>query len=754
MADSGTQKPAATKSFPIQGMHCASCVRVLERSLKKLPGVSEATVNLATEKATVQYDPDQCTDTHLQQAVANVGYKAVLGQEQHDLDKQKAEKQKALRLLRRKVIVSLVLGGLIVWGSFPFLMQFAPGFLQSAWVQLALAIPVQFWAGSAFYRATVPALKHRTANMDTLVALGTTVAFGYSAFVTFFPQIVEQLGLDPMPYFDVASIVIGLILLGRYLEAKAKAGTSDALRKLIGLQAKTATVIRNGEEQAIPIADVVVGDTIRVRPGEKIPVDGEISEGESSIDESMVTGESVPVDKKRGDVVIGATINKSGSFLYTAKKVGSDTMLAQIIRLVEGAQASKAPVQRVADTISAYFVPIVIMLAIATFVMWYVVGPQPALLYAILNTVAVLIIACPCAMGLATPTAIMVATGIGAHLGILIKDAESLEIAHKVNTVVFDKTGTLTKGKLTVTNVANVSDGTVTSEELLRLTASAQQFSEHPLALAIVQKAKADELGVVEPQKFMAVPGHGVTAIVDGHEIRIGNVKFMEQANLPVSDATLRITSQFATEGKTPVLVAWDGEMKGVIALADQPKDSARDAVTDLKARGITVWMMTGDTQATAQAIARQVGIDNVFAEVLPSEKEAKIRQLQSEKKIVAMVGDGINDAPALVQADIGIAVGSGTDVAIEAADITLVNKDLRSVGRAINLSKHTMKTIYRNLFWAFGYNIILIPVAMGMLFPIWGILLNPILASVAMASSSISVVGNSLLLRRFKIRE
>src|SRR3989344_3435779 len=473
------------RSFPIKGMHCASCVRVIERALSKVAGVSSATVNLATEQASVAYDPKVATDEILSSAVAGVGYKLVLGQEIKSEGEQKQEKQKELKKLRSKVIISLSLGAIIVVGGF---------FGLPPLVQLLLAIPVQFWVGLEFYRATIPALKNRTANMDTLVAIGTSVAFGYSAFVTVLPQVVEKIGIEPMPYFDVSTVIIGLILLGRFFEAKAKAGTSEAIKRLIGLQAKTARVVKNGKDIDLPISEVAVGMVIRVRPGEKIPVDGKILEGESSIDESMVTGESIPVDKTKGDNVVGATLNKTGTFTYKATKVGSDTLLAQIIKLVEEAQASKAPIQRLADLISSYFVPIVIMLALFTFSVWYIFGPQPAFLFAILNMVAVLIIACPRAMGLATPTAIMVGTGIGAEKGILIKDAASLETAHKINTVVFDKTGTLTYGKPVVTDVVSVKGKGASGKAVLQMAASIEKGSEHSLAEAIVKKGEAERV--------------------------------------------------------------------------------------------------------------------------------------------------------------------------------------------------------------------------------------------------------------------
>lgn len=736
-----------TRTISIEGMHCASCVRVIEKALSKIEGVAEANVNLATNQAKVTYDPKKVDDQKLSAAVSSVGYKALLNQEGESEDKLKEQKQKELK---RKVIFSLAVGGLIVWGSFPGLMNFAPAFLQNPLFQLILAIPVQFWAGLPFYKATIPALKHRNANMDTLIVIGTTAAFTYSAVVTLFPYFVTQLGIKPEPYFDVATLVIGLILLGRFFEAKAKAGTSEAIKKLIGLQAKTARVIRQGKEIDLPIEQVLIGDLIRVRPGEKIPVDGVITEGESSVDESMVTGESMPVDKTKGDSVIGATINKNGSFVYKASKVGGETMLAQIIKLVVQAQGSKAPIQRLADLISAYFVPAVIILAIVTFVIWYDFGPTPGLIFALLNMVAVLIIACPCAMGLATPTAVMVATGKGAEKGILIKDAESLEIAHKLNAVIFDKTGTLTYGKPIVTDV--ISFGADKGRQnVLKLAASLEKRSEHSLAEAIVKAAEEKKISLNSVERFKAAVGQGVEGFITGKKVVLGNRKLMDKENVQISKAENKVT-QLENEGKTVMFLALSGKLYGIIAVADTVKDCAKEGVKALQKRGIEVIMISGDNQKTAQAIAVGLGIKKVLAEVLPDQKEAEIRKIQAEGKKVVMVGDGINDAPALAAADIGMAMGTGTDVAIEAADITLINKDLNSVASAIDLSKKTMRTIRLNLFWAFGYNIILIPVAMGVLYPLWGLLLNPILASAAMALSSVSVVSNSLLLKKVKI--
>ncbi|MFH1246649.1 MAG: heavy metal translocating P-type ATPase [Candidatus Liptonbacteria bacterium] len=679
------------KTFAIKGMHCASCVKLIEQSLSKLNGIENATVNLATEKAAVSYDADLVSDDELASAISQVGYKALLSEEIKSEDDEQKRKNEELKKFKNKVIISLILGGLIAWGSFPVVMDAAPAFLKNFMVQFLLALPVQFWAGFEFYRATVSSLKHRTANMDTLVAIGTSVAFAYSTVVTFLPETVRKIGVEPMPYFDTAAVIIALILLGRYFEAKAKAGTSEAIKKLMGLAPKTARVLRDGKEIDIPIDQVVIGDRVRVRPGDKIPVDGVIIEGESSIDESMVTGESMPVDKTKGDTVVGATINKTGTFTFVATKVGSDTVLAQIIKLVQEAQGSKAPIQRIADIISSYFVPIVIMLAIATFVVWYDFGAEPRLLFALLNTVAVLIIACPCAMGLATPTAIMVGTGRGAEHGILIKDAESLETAHKINTVVFDKTGTLTKGKPEVTDI--YAFGGLSEKEVLAIAASLERGSEHSLGEAIFNKAQNDELQLSKAESFKAIPGHGVSGTVDGKKIISGNRRLMDASSIPWAERKGEI-EKLELDGKTAMIVAVDGKLAGLIAVADTVKDSAREGIEALKRLHIEPVMITGDNERTAKAIASKIGISRVLAEVLPDGKEAEVKKIQQEGKVVAMVGDGINDAPALAAADVGIAMGTGTDVAIEAADITLINRDLKSVASAVILSKKTMGTI------------------------------------------------------------
>ena len=737
------------KEYLIKGMHCASCVRVIERALSKVEGVSEAKVNIASEKAYVSYDSSKVTDEKITSTVANAGYQAVNAQDNSDQDKQKKEKEKEIRSLKRKAFISLFLGALILWGTFPGLVDYAPALFKNFYFQFLLATPIQFWAGLGFYKATIPALKNRTANMDTLVAIGTTVAYIFSTVVTFFPSLVMNAGIEVMPYFDVASIVIGLILLGRFLEARAKGQTGEAIKKLIGLGAKTARIVKDGKEVDVPVEQVKIGDILRVRPGEKIPVDGMILEGESSIDESMVTGESISVDKAKGDSIIGSTINKSGSFLFKASKVGQDTMLAQIIKLVQDAQGSKAPVQRLADIISSYFVPIVIMLAIATFVVWYDFGPSPVLLKALLNMVAVLIIACPCAMGLATPTAVMVGTGKGAENGILIKDAQSLETAHKINAIIFDKTGTLTKGKPEVTDIIPFEK--YSKSDVLSMAASLEKGSEHSLADAILKKAEEEDVQQHKTTGFKAVPGHGIEGKVDTKNIYFGNRKLMEREKISIEKIEKNI-QKLEEEGKTVMILGIDSRVTGLIAVADLVKDSAIEGVSQLKKLGIEVFMVTGDNQRTASAIAKEIGISNVIADVLPDQKEQEVRKIQAQGKVVAMVGDGINDAPALAAANIGIAMGSGTDVAIESADITLINKDLRTISKSVKLSKRAMSTIKMNLFWAFGYNIILIPIAMGALYPFFHILLNPIFASAAMAMSSVSVVTNSLRLRRVKL--
>ena len=747
---------AATRKsvFPVRGMTCASCVARVEQALSGVPGVVSANVNLASEKATVEYlEAVQLSD--LKRAVADAGYE--LGGEAETLEDVSTASQRAIKSLRNRFLLAAVIGLLILG------LGFGPSFPGKSYLLWALATPVQFWAGWRFYRGMWGALKHLTADMNTLIAVGTSAAYAYSVLAVVFPVFFTAGGLEPHLYFDTSAMIIALILLGRFLEARAKGQTSEAIKKLIRLQPRTALVIRDGEEMEIPAEEVQVGDLITVRPGERVPVDGIVNQGYSSVDESMITGESIPVEKKVGDKVIGATINKTGSFQFKATKVGKDTMLAQIIRLVEEAQGSKAPIQRLADIIASYFVPIVIGIALVTFIIWYFVGPSPAFTFALLNFIAVLIIACPCALGLATPTAIMVGTGKGAENGILIRSAEALERAHRINTVLLDKTGTLTQGKPLVTEI--IATEFFSEEDVLRLAASAERRSEHPLAEAIVRAASDRKLKLQSVTGFRAIPGKGVEASVGGKKLILGNLVLMKDKKLALNGLE-KEADRLWEEGKTVMFLGMDGKVIGAMALADTLKPGAREAVGVLHRMGIEVAMLTGDNRRTAEAIAREVDIDRVIAEVLPEHKAQEVKKLQGEGKAVAMVGDGINDAPALAQADIGVAIGTGTDVAIEAADITLISGDLSGIVNAIYLSKRTLRTIKQNLFWAFAYNTSLIPVAAGVLFIAFGrtgvpsglhfILgdygfLNPILAAAAMATSSLTVVFNSLRLRRFK---
>lgn len=734
----------------ITGMHCASCAVNIEKKLNSIEGV-EASVNYASSKASISAE-DGSKKEAVRKAIRDLGYGVIDGNVEDNIDKEKEAREKGIKELKKKIWISFFLSVPIFFGSLPRLFPFIPDVLNDHFVLLALATPVEFWVGWQFHAGGYKALKNRIADMNALISIGTLAAFFYSAFITFFPASVSVAGKMPEVYYDTAAVIITLILLGRLLEAIAKGQTGEAIRKLMGLRAKTARVIRNKKEMDILIEEVIVGDIVIVRPGEKIPVDGIITGGSSAIDESMITGESIPVDKKNGDEVIGATINKTGSFKFRATKIGSETALSQIIKLVQEAQGSKAPIQRLADHVTAYFVPVVMVIAIITFTTWYIWGPAPVLTFALLNFVGVLIIACPCALGLATPTAIMVGTGEGAENGILIKSGETLETALKINTVVFDKTGTLTKGEPSVTDVisANSQQPTANSK-ILYFAASAEKRSEHPLARAIVEKAEKEGIKTVEPKDFKATVGHGVSANIEGKEILIGNFKLMSENKID----TKKIEKSFEklqSQGKTAVFAALDKDLLGVIAIADTLKPNSKEAIQALQQKGLTVVMITGDNQKTAEAIGKEVGIDKILAEVLPEDKEKEVKKLQSEGKIVAFVGDGINDAPALAQADVGIAIGTGTDVAMESSDITLIGGDLRSVATAILLSQKTMKKIKQNLFWAFFYNASLIPLAAGVFYPFFGILLNPMFASFAMASSSVSVVSNSLLLKRFKV--
>ncbi|MBI5252835.1 MAG: copper-translocating P-type ATPase [Euryarchaeota archaeon] len=738
----------AKVTIPIAGMSCASCVEKIEKKLRSTDGVVRASVNLATEKATVEYFEDHVSISELKKAIESVGYKALEVTEEA-VDKEKEARRREIKTLKTKFAFGASLSVLIFLGSFPEWFLWVPGFLSNYFVLLVLATPVQFYVGFQFYRGFIAALRHKTADMNTLIAIGTSAAYFYSVAVTLFPPYFAAKGIEAAAYYDTAAIIITLIILGRLLEAKAKGETSEAIKKLMGLRAKTARVVRNGGEVDIPVEDVQVGDLVIVRPGEKIPVDGIVREGYSAVDESMLTGESMPMEKRKGDEVIGGTLNKTGTFKFQAMKVGKDTALAQIIKLVEEAQGSKAPIQGLADRVAGIFVPVVITIAIITFLAWYFFGPKPALTFALSNFVAVLIIACPCALGLATPTAIMVGTGKGAENGVLIRSGESLETAHKLNTIILDKTGTLTKGKPAVTDIIPNS---FPEGEVLRIAASVEKNSEHPLGEAIVAKAKEKEIELSDAEEFEAIPGQGIKAKVNGKAVLLGNLKLMQEENVKLEKLG-KAAERLSDEGKTAMFLAVDKVPAGVIAVADTLKENSREAVERLRKLGLEVVMITGDNKRTAEAIAKQAGIERVLAEVLPEDKANEVKKLQEEGKLVAMVGDGINDAPALAQADVGIAIGTGTDVAMEASDITLITGDLQGVVTSIELSKKTMSTIRQNLFWAFFYNIALIPVAAGILYPFFKILLNPVLAAAAMAFSSVSVVSNSLRLKKFKRR-
>ena len=807
----GYDVPAVTATFPVTGMNCAACSSRVERTVQGLPGVVRAAVNLATERVTVTYLPDIVTPGGIARAVEAAGYRMLVGEDGAAPAEPGAaaeeERRRTVSRIRLKFIASLAVGAILM------LMMLIPdswlGMRYQWYIMFVLATPIQVWAGAQFYRGAWAALRHRTTDMNTLISVGTSVAYLYSAAVTFFPSVFENAagaGFKAAVYYDSAVIIIGLILLGRWLEARAKGQTSAAMKRLVGLRAKTARVVRpapaalpavSGAAAAVPVAsgaqpsgapasgaegapdsacalasrplaapdgptieidipvdDVFVGDIVVVRPGEKIPVDGMVLEGRSTVDESMLTGESIPVEKGPGDEVIGATLNRTGSFRFQATKVGRDTALAQIVRLVEEAQGSKAPIQRLADYIASIFVPLVFGVAIITFLVWYFFGPQPVVTLALLAFVAVVIIACPCAMGLATPTAIVVGTGKGAENGILIRSGEALERAYKLSAIVLDKTGTLTRGKPEVTDIIT-ADGSPAAEaaadELLRVAASAERGSEHPLGEAIVEEAKTRGLALSDAVDFEAIPGRGVQATIAGKPVLLGNRRFMDERGV-VLGALEPASERVAQEGKTPMFVVSGGALAGIIGVADVLKPGSVEAVRELEALGLDVYMITGDNRLTAEAIARQAGIKNVLAEVLPERKAQEVKQLQAAGKVVAMVGDGINDAPALAQADIGMAIGTGTDVAMETSDITLISGDLTRIATAIRLSRSTMRVIKQNLGWAFGYNIALIPIAAGILYPAFGILLDPAYAAVAMALSSVSVLSNSLRLRRFKV--
>lgn len=728
---------AKKESLKIEGMSCAACALKIEKKLSKLPGVKGANVNLATNKATVEYEPAKLKVADLIKVVEGLGYGAK-PVEAEDQDQEKAERDREIKRLKRELVLSAFLSSPLILAMLLSILGIDIAFLHDWRFQLALSTPVQFIIGFRFYRNSYYALRAKSPNMDVLVAMGTSAAYFYSLYNSFFQELRPGMMMKDL-YFEAAAVIITLILLGKYLEAVAKGKTSEAIKKLMGLQAKTARVIRDGVEMDIPVEEVEVGEVVVVRPGEKIPVDGVIIEGGSAVDESMLTGESLPVEKEAGDQVIGATINKFGAFKFETTKIGKETVLSQIIKMVEEAQGSKAPIQKIADQVSGVFVPVVLGVAALTFVTWYFWGDNPT--NAIINAVSVLVIACPCALGLATPTAIMVGTGKGAEQGILIKGGEHLETAYQINTVVLDKTGTITKGQPEVTDIIPLTG--LDREELLRLAAIVEKKSEHPLGVAVFETARR-ELGVIpDPEKFSAIPGRGVTGLVKGQEILVGTRKLMMEWGLDPTSCESRL-GELEDQGKTAMLMALEKKVVALIAVADVIKDTSAEAIQQLTKLGIEVFMITGDNRRTARAIAEQVGINNVLAEVLPENKAEEVEKLRSQGKVVAMVGDGINDAPALATADIGMAIGTGTDIAMEAADITLMRGDLRSIVTTIRLSRKTMGKIKQNLFWAFIYNIIGIPfAALGML--------NPIIAGAAMAFSSVSVVTNSLSLKRFK---
>jgi Cu+-exporting ATPase len=735
----------------IQNLRCASCVQFIEDELHATPGVLSASVNVATQEATIEYLPEKTTLADLNLAIESWGYKPRPATSEEPVDKQQAAHEKEYRRLMNRfwfaAFISLPVLATAYSKYVPFVRDWSMETLRLAWGMTALlTLPVLFWSGSDFFTGAWAAIKHRSANMNTLVALGTAAAWLYSTIAVLFPSIFPQGTSEP--FFDVVAVVIALVVLGQALELRAKGRTSEAIKKLMGLQAKTARVIRDGQELDIPVEEVLVGDIVQVRPGEKIPVDGLILEGSSAVDESMLTGESLPTSKKPGDEVIGATLNKTGAFKFRTTKVGKDTALAQIVKMVQDAQNSKAPIARLADTISGYFVPVVMILAVFTFILWFDIGPQPQLIYALVTAVTVLIIACPCALGLATPMSLMVGIGKGAENGILIRSGEALQTAQGIKIVVLDKTGTITKGKpeLTDTVVTNAWQ----ENDLLHLAGSVERSSEHPLAEAIVEGAKAKGIPLSEPTSFEAVPGFGVIATVDGRRVVLGNKKMMDRETINLGDLEQKAAS-LADDGKTPMFMAVDGQAAGIVAVADTVKEDSAEAIAAFQKMGIEVVMITGDNQRTAQAIARKVGVDRVLAEVLPEDKAKNVQLLQAEGKLVAMVGDGINDAPALAQADVGLAIGTGTDVAIEASDITLIKGSLKGVVTAIEVSRATMGNIKQNLFGAFIYNALGLPVAMGLLFPFFGVLLNPLIAGAAMAFSSVTVVGNANRLRNFK---
>lgn len=726
------------EALKISGMTCAACSSKIERKLNKLEGIKNVNVNLILNKATFDYDERKLKLNDITSMIHNLGY-GVEKEEDTDLDKDKKRKEKEIKKLKIELIISTMLSLPLIIAMITAMIGIGIEFLHNPYLQLLIATPVQFVIGFRFYKGAYYALKSKSTNMDVLVVMGTTAAYLYSLYNVFFQTV--QIGLMKDLYFEASSIIITLILFGKYLEELAKGKTTEAIKKLVGLQAKTARVIRNDLEQDILIEEVVIGDIIVVRPGEKIPVDGKIVEGDSSVDESMITGESMPTKKKVGDNVIGATINKYSTFKFEATKIGKDTMLSKIIKMVEDAQGSKAPIQKIADKVSGIFVPVVLAIAIITFLIWLLFIGNFTM--GLVSAVAVLVIACPCALGLATPTAIMVGTGKGAENGILIKGGQYLETAYKLDTIILDKTGTITKGKPEVTDIMPLNN--LTKEEILLIAAISEKRSEHPLGVAIYEKGKKDLGEIVDPNKFEAVAGKGIIAEIEDKNIIIGTRKLMMQNNIDIFKIE-EILIEFEKDSKTAMLLSVNSKLEGIIVVADTLKENSKEAIEQLQNMGIEIYMITGDNKTTANAIAKSVNIQNVLAEVFPENKAKEVEKLKEKGKIVGMVGDGINDAPALASANVGMAIGTGTDIAIEAADITLIKGDLKDVITVIKLSKKTMRKIKQNLFWAFVYNIIGIPfAAFGML--------NPIIAGAAMAFSSVSVVANSLSLKKFKIK-
>jgi Cu+-exporting ATPase len=753
----GSTPGSARVRLAIKGMTCASCVTAVEEALRTTPGVVDARVNPAVAQADVEYLPSMVDFQGLQRAVEASGYEVVEPPPatEEGVSQEDAARQQEYRTLMRKFWFAALISLPVMVFSYPDLVpglrDWMPmGSLERrvVWSLLGvLVLPVMLWSGGQFYTGMWAALRHRSANMHTLIALGISAAFLYSVVAVAFPQWFPAQALAEV-FWDVTAVVVALVVLGMALEVKAKGKTSEAIKKLIGLQAKTARVVRDGQEMDVPVEEVLVDDVVVVRPGEKIPVDGTVLEGSSAVDESMLTGESLPVDKRPGDEVIGATLNKTGSFRFRATKVGKDTALANIIRMVQDAQGSKAPIQRVVDTVAGYFVPAVMILAVLAFIAWYDVGPEPHLVYATIVLVTTLIIACPCALGLATPTSLTVGIGKGAEHGILIRSGDALQTAKRLTAIVLDKTGTITQGTPALTDVVPAAGFEET--EVLRLAASLERGSEHPLGEAIIAGAAAQHLPLEDTVEFTAIPGHGVSGRVGTQSVLLGNVRLMQDRHLDITALTAA-WERLAADGKTPMYVAVDGRVAGLVAVADTVKPDSQAAIAGLRRLGLEVIMLTGDNQRTAQAIARQVGVDRVLADVLPQDKAHEVQKLQLEGQVVAMVGDGINDAPALAQADIGMAIGTGTDVAIEASDITLITGSLRGVVTAMEISRATMRNVSQNLFGAFIYNGLGIPVAMGLLYPFFGILLSPLIAAAAMAFSSLTVVSNANRLRYFK---